>query len=105
QQQAETDGIERALVDYLSGMTDRYANDEYRRPIIPYELTLRPGPPPAGQRAGGPRGRRQASPGPTRRGPSRGAELGRALDAAAHSVRRATPTSVPSLASLIQATG
>src|SRR5690554_4907213 len=39
QQQAETDGIERALVDYLSGMTDRYANDEYRRLFIPYELT------------------------------------------------------------------
>ncbi len=39
QRQAEEDGIERALLDYISGMTDRYANDEYRRLFIPSELT------------------------------------------------------------------
>lgn len=39
QQQAAADGIERALLDYLSGMTDRYANDEYRRLFMPAELT------------------------------------------------------------------
>ena len=39
QNEAEEEGIERALSDYLSGMTDRYANDEYRKLFIPYELT------------------------------------------------------------------
>ena len=39
QRQAEQDGIDRALADYLSGMTDRYANDEYRRLFMPAELT------------------------------------------------------------------
>ncbi len=39
QREAEEEGIERALSDYLSGMTDRYANDEYRKLFIPYELT------------------------------------------------------------------
>ncbi len=39
QRQAEQLGLERALTDYLSGMTDRYANDEYRKLFIPYELT------------------------------------------------------------------
>src|SRR5690606_28121773 len=105
QQQAETDDIERALVDYLSGMTERYANNEYRDLFHPGVLTRGRGPPPAGPGADGARGRRRVSPAPTRSGPSRGAEPGRWLDAAAHSVRRAPPTSVPSLASLIQATG
>lgn len=38
---SETDrlGVERAVVDYLSGMTDRYAIDEYRRLFDPLTLT------------------------------------------------------------------
>src|SRR5690606_25387987 len=32
-------GLERALTDYLSGMTDRYANDEYRKLFDPTALT------------------------------------------------------------------
>jgi dGTPase len=38
---AETDrlGVERAVVDYLSGMTDRYAVEEYRRLFDPLTLT------------------------------------------------------------------
>lgn len=39
QSEAEEEGIERALSDYLSGMTDRYANEEYRKLFIPSELT------------------------------------------------------------------
>ena len=39
QQQATQLGLERALTDYLSGMTDRYANDEYRRLFMPSALT------------------------------------------------------------------
>src|SRR5690606_3377546 len=39
QRQAEQLGLERALTDYLSGMTDRYANEEYRKLFIPSELT------------------------------------------------------------------
>jgi len=37
--QAEDLGLERALTDYLSGMTDRYANDEYRKLFDPTALT------------------------------------------------------------------
>jgi dGTPase len=37
--QAETLGLERAVVDYLSGMTDRFAVDEYRRLFDPTSLT------------------------------------------------------------------
>lgn len=32
-------GLERAVTDYLAGMTDRYANDEYRRLFDPTALT------------------------------------------------------------------
>lgn len=32
-------GLERAITDYLAGMTDRYANDEYRRLFEPTALT------------------------------------------------------------------
>lgn len=32
-------GLERAVTDYLAGMTDRYANDEYRRLFDPFALT------------------------------------------------------------------
>lgn len=32
-------GLERALTDYLAGMTDRYANEEYRRLFDPMALT------------------------------------------------------------------
>ena len=32
-------GLERAVVDYLAGMTDRYATDEYRRLFDPTALT------------------------------------------------------------------
>jgi dGTPase len=37
--QAEDLGLERALTDYLSGMTDRYANDEYQKLFFPTALT------------------------------------------------------------------
>lgn len=39
QAQAEALGIERAVTDYLAGMTDRYAGDEYRRLFDPDALT------------------------------------------------------------------
>ena len=39
QRQAEELGLERALTDYLSGMTDRYANDEYSKLFMPSALT------------------------------------------------------------------
>lgn len=32
-------GLERAVTDYLAGMTDRYANEEYRRLFDPLALT------------------------------------------------------------------
>jgi len=38
-QQAEALGLERAVVDYLAGMTDRFAVDEYRRLFDPSTLT------------------------------------------------------------------
>ncbi|RJP28809.1 MAG: deoxyguanosinetriphosphate triphosphohydrolase [Candidatus Omnitrophota bacterium] len=34
---AEEDGIERAVCDYIAGMTDRYALDEYKKLFDPYE--------------------------------------------------------------------
>lgn len=38
-QQAEALGIVRAVTDYLAGMTDRYAGDEYKRLFDPHALT------------------------------------------------------------------
>jgi dGTPase len=35
-QRARTGKIERAVCDYLAGMTDRYAQDEYLRLFQPY---------------------------------------------------------------------
>ncbi len=32
----EKDGLERAICDYIAGMTDRYAQDEYARLFLPY---------------------------------------------------------------------
>ena len=37
--QAEDLGLERAVTDYLAGMTDRFAGDEYRRLFDPHALT------------------------------------------------------------------
>ncbi|MCW5820916.1 MAG: deoxyguanosinetriphosphate triphosphohydrolase, partial [Trueperaceae bacterium] len=37
--QAQTLGLERAVTDYIAGMTDRYANEEYRRLFEPTVLT------------------------------------------------------------------
>jgi dGTPase len=37
--QADALGLERAVIDYLAGMTDRYAGDEYRRLFDPTSLT------------------------------------------------------------------
>ncbi len=39
QQAAEERGLQRAVTDYLAGMTDRYAGDEYRRLFDPHALT------------------------------------------------------------------
>ena len=39
QHQAEDKGIVRTVTDYLAGMTDRYAVDEYRRLFDPQALT------------------------------------------------------------------
>ncbi len=39
QQQVEVLGLERAVTDYLAGMTDRYAGDEYKRLFDPDALT------------------------------------------------------------------
>ena len=39
QVQTEMLGLERAVTDYLAGMTDRYAGDEYRRLFDPHTLT------------------------------------------------------------------
>ncbi|MBS3966283.1 MAG: deoxyguanosinetriphosphate triphosphohydrolase [Truepera sp.] len=36
---AEERGLRRAVIDYLAGMTDRYAGDEYRRLFDPHTLT------------------------------------------------------------------
>jgi dGTPase len=37
QKLAERDGLERAVCDYIAGMTDRYAQDEYKRLFHPFE--------------------------------------------------------------------
>lgn len=37
--QVESLGLERAITDYIAGMTDRYANEEYRRLFDPMALT------------------------------------------------------------------
>ncbi len=37
QELAKTDGKERAIADYIAGMTDRYAQDEYNRLYMPFE--------------------------------------------------------------------
>ncbi len=37
QKRVETDGVERAVCDYIAGMTDRYALDEYKKLFYPYE--------------------------------------------------------------------
>ena len=34
---AEADGLERVIADYIAGMTDRFAQDEYRRLYEPFE--------------------------------------------------------------------
>ena len=34
---AEAEGIHRAICDYIAGMTDRYAQDEYKKLFYPYE--------------------------------------------------------------------
>ncbi|HLA37606.1 MAG TPA: deoxyguanosinetriphosphate triphosphohydrolase, partial [Candidatus Brocadiales bacterium] len=34
---AEKEGIHRGVCDYIAGMTDRYAQDEYLRLFHPYE--------------------------------------------------------------------
>ena len=34
---ADTDGLERVIADYIAGMTDRFAQDEYRRLYEPFE--------------------------------------------------------------------
>ncbi|MBI2194332.1 MAG: deoxyguanosinetriphosphate triphosphohydrolase [Planctomycetes bacterium] len=39
QKAADRDGIERAVCDYIAGMTDRYAQEEYRRLFHPFERT------------------------------------------------------------------
>ncbi len=37
QERSEKDGLHRAVCDYLAGMTDRYAQDDYIKLFIPYE--------------------------------------------------------------------
>ena len=37
QQWGQEEGIERSVCDYLAGMTDRFAQDEYRRLFHPFE--------------------------------------------------------------------
>ena len=39
QRRAEEKGLVRTVTDYLAGMTDRYAGDEYRRLFDPQALT------------------------------------------------------------------
>jgi len=34
---ADTDGLERVIADYVAGMTDRFAQNEYRRLYEPFE--------------------------------------------------------------------
>jgi dGTPase len=37
QGRVERDGVKRAVCDYIAGMTDRYALDEYKKLFNPYE--------------------------------------------------------------------
>jgi dGTPase len=37
QEWAEVEGVERSVCDYIAGMTDRYAQDEYKRLFHPFE--------------------------------------------------------------------
>ena len=37
QERIEKDDVHRAVCDYLAGMTDRYAQDDYIKLFIPYE--------------------------------------------------------------------
>jgi dGTPase len=37
---AKTTGTERAVADYIAGMTDRYCQDEYRKLFHPFENVL-----------------------------------------------------------------
>ncbi len=37
QERAKRDGVKRAVCDYIAGMTDRYASDEYKKLFDPYE--------------------------------------------------------------------
>jgi len=37
QERSRSEGIHRAICDYVSGMTDRFAQDEYKRLFAPYE--------------------------------------------------------------------
>ena len=39
QNHVEKVGLERGVCDYIAGMTDRYAQDEYKKLFYPYELT------------------------------------------------------------------
>jgi len=39
QKSAERDGLERTVCDYIAGMTDRYAQEEYQRLFLPFERT------------------------------------------------------------------
>ena len=36
-EQADAEGLQRAICDYIAGMTDRYAQDEYQRLYEPFE--------------------------------------------------------------------
>ena len=39
QKHVEEVGLYRGVCDYIAGMTDRYAQDEYKKLFYPYELT------------------------------------------------------------------
>jgi dGTPase len=39
QERAESEGLEQTVCDYIAGMTDRYAQDEYLKLFVPYERT------------------------------------------------------------------
>ena len=34
---AEAEGLHRVICDYIAGMTDRFAQDEYKKLFYPYE--------------------------------------------------------------------
>jgi len=37
QERAQGEGLEQTVCDYIAGMTDRYAQDEYLKLFVPYE--------------------------------------------------------------------